>query len=153
MLVRSKRQDKILELVMCRDIETQEELLSLLKQSGFNSTQATVSRDIKHLRLIKIPFGDGKYKYSVSEKKSESVQSNFLSVISSSIVSVDYAMNMVVIKSATGMAQGVCALLDSKHLDGVIGTLAGDDTIFIVAKDELRASALVCELESMIAGG
>lgn len=150
--MRSKRHDKILELINNRNIETQEELLRLLRESGFNSTQATVSRDIKHLRLIKVPFGGGKYKYASSDNNFMNISPRFLDIVSKSITSMDFAMNMVVIKSIAGMAQGICASLDSIRFDEVIGTLAGDDTIFIVCRDEQSAKNLVSKIKKMIIG-
>lgn len=148
--MKTRRHAKILELINEYTIDTQEELLRRLRDDGFEVTQATVSRDIKELRLIKTLSHDGKYKYSVSKDNTKDYSSKFYSLLSDSAVLINYACNMVVIKCLTGMAQAVCAAMDSMHWDGIVGTLAGDDTIFIVMKNEEYAQQLVAELKKMV---
>lgn len=149
--MKASRHAKILELIQSRAIETQDELLSLLTESGFPVTQATISRDIKELRLVKTLTSDGKYHYStqVSHPKSE-MSNKFLVIFAESVKTIDYAGHMLVIKCFTGMANAVCAALDTLHWNGVVGTLAGDDTIFMVMRDEQNASELAIQLRKMM---
>jgi transcriptional regulator of arginine metabolism len=147
--LKSRRQTKILELINEYEIDTQEELLRRLRQDGLDVTQATVSRDIKELRLVKALSSEGKYKYS-SGKDNKDYSSKFYSLFADSAVSINSAGNLVVIKCLTGMAQAVCAAMDSMHWEGVVGTLAGDDTIFIATKNEECAEQLVAELKKMV---
>lgn len=137
--MKTRRHAKILELIKEFDIDTQEELLRYLRESGFDVTQATVSRDIKELRLVKALSRTGKYKYSTGGDTGNDMSSRFHSLFSDSVLSVEAAQNMVVIKSMTGMAQAVCAALDAAHPQSFVGTLAGEDTIFIVCKDSESA--------------
>ncbi|NLJ31795.1 MAG: arginine repressor [Clostridiales bacterium] len=148
--MKTRRHAKILELIREYPVDTQEELLRRLREDGFNVTQATVSRDIKELRLLKTPTGDGKYRYSAVQENSKDFSSKFYSLLSDSAVSIQSACNLVVIKCLTGMAQAVCAAMDSMHWEGIVGTLAGDDTIFIACKNETNAEQLVHELKKMV---
>ena len=114
--MKAKRHAKILELISAHEIDTQEELLRRLRGAGFDVTQATVSRDIKELRLIKTLSGDGRYRYATSaEELSSDMSFKFLSIFSESVKTVDYAGNIVVVKCYTGMANAACAALDSIH--------------------------------------
>ncbi len=150
--MKARRQTKILELIRDKRIETQEELLNELHNQGFNVTQATVSRDIKELKLIKIPSGDGSYKYASAPQKNFSFSSETLSIFTGSVTSVDYSANIVVLKTNSGMAQAVCAAFDSVHRPGVVGTIAGDDTIFIATRGENASLSLVTELKRLNLG-
>ena len=134
--MKTRRHAKILELIKEHDIDTQDELLRHLREEGFDVTQATVSRDIKELRLVKTLSRSGKYKYSTGSETTNDMSAKFYSLFSDSVLSVEAAMNMLVVKCMTGMAQAVCASLDSMHWPGFVGTLAGDDTIFIVCRTE-----------------
>ena len=134
--MKSNRHAKIVELINKFVITTQEELLEYLKADGFDVTQSTVSRDIKKLRLTKSLDQSGKYRYQPPQLNSANTKTNFATLIDSSVISVDYAMNMVVVKTYAGMAQAVCAAFDSMQYEYVVGTIAGDDTIFIVCKNE-----------------
>ena len=144
--MKSDRHAKILNIIREHPIETQDELLELLGRQGFNVTQATVSRDIKELRLVKTLGGDGKYRYSVSDSSTEDIRTNFAQIFSSSVKSVDCAQNLVVVKTLSGMANAVCADLDSTAKDSVVGTIAGDDTIFIACRTDEKARGLTEEL-------
>ncbi len=144
--MKSDRHAKILNIIREHPIETQDELLELLGRQGFNVTQATVSRDIKELRLVKTLGGDGKYRYSVSDSSTEDIRTNFAQIFSSSVKSVDCAQNLVVVKTLSGMANAVCAALDSTAKDSVVGTIAGDDTIFIACRTDEKARGLTEEL-------
>lgn len=148
--MKKRRHEKILELIGSHSVDTQEELLRLLRQEGFEVTQATVSRDIKELRLVKAQTGSGKYRYTAPKDGSRDMSSRFFSLFSDNTVSVQSACNMVVIKCLTGMAQAVCAAMDSLHWEGIVGTLAGDDTIFVVMKDPECAERFSAELRRSI---
>lgn len=148
--MKTRRHAKILELINAYTIDTQEELLRRLREDGFDVTQATVSRDIKELRLIKTLSDDGKYKYSIGKDNPKDYSSKFYSLLADSAVSIDFAGNLTVIKCLNGMAQAVCAAMDSMHWEGLVGTLAGEDTIFIACKNESYAEQLVTELKKMV---
>lgn len=149
--MKTKRHTKILELISEKDIATQEDLLNYLRESGFDVTQATVSRDIKELRLVKTMVSDGKYRYSPATSDSNADVGTKYAVFSQSAKSVDYANNMIVIKCYTGMANAACAVLDAMNHEGVVGTLAGDDTIFVLLRDENMAITLVENIKKLIA--
>ena len=148
--MKSKRHEKIIELVNKYEIETQEELASLLNQAGFRVTQATISRDIKDLRLVKTLGSDGKYRYVSASRSSTDIRTNFSNLFSTSVNSIDVAQNFVVIKTLSGMAQAVCAALDSADYPSVVGTIAGDDTIFIACRTADLAVSLTEELKKLI---
>lgn len=150
--MKTRRHAKILELINTYHIDTQEELLKRLRDDGFDVTQATVSRDIKELRLVKILSNDGKYKYSTGKETTKDISSKFFSLFEDSALAVDNAMNIVVVKCLSGMAQAICAAMDSIHWSGVVGTLAGDDTILILCKEETVAVNMVEELKKLIVG-
>lgn len=148
--MKTRRHAKILEIINNNSVETQEELQSLLREAGYNVTQATVSRDIKELRLIKTPDAAGGYHYSTARGGAEHISARFHSIFSDSVVNVQYAQNIVVVHCLTGMAQAACAAMDSLHWKQVIGTLAGDDTFICVATSEQDAEDLVLELKKML---
>ena len=144
-----ERQTKILELIRENDIETQSELLEKLNAEGFSATQATVSRDIKELRLVKVPSSSGAYKYA-SETVSEDESQSHSYLFSTAVTNIDYAHALVVIKTKVGMAQAVCAALVSTNRAGVIGTIAGDDTIFVATRSDSASSGLVSDLKKLM---
>lgn len=148
--MKKKRHQKILELIALYPIDTQEELLRLLKEAGFDVTQATVSRDIKELRLLKTLSPDGKYRYAPAKEETKASSAKFYSLLADSAETVDFAQNIVCIKCLTGMANAVCAAMDTIHRDEVVGTLAGDDTIFILMRDGESAGRFAGELKNMI---
>lgn len=148
--MKTRRHSRILDIITEFPIETQDELLSRLKEEGFKATQATISRDIKDLRLVKTLGGDGKYRYVSASKDSTDIRSNFSALFSTSVNSIDYAQNFVVIKTLSGMAQAVCAALDAIGYQEVLGTIAGDDTIFIVCRCAELAVNLTDELKKLI---
>lgn len=129
------RHKKILEIIENKEIETQEELSDELREQGLNVTQATVSRDIKELRLIKILANNGKYRYATLNSQNNVLSSRLVKIFKNSIVSIDYAGNILVMKTLTGSAQAAAAAIDAAGLEEVVGTIAGDDTIFLVIKD------------------
>lgn len=131
------RHSKIIELINKYDIETQKQLAELLEKSGFNVTQATVSRDIKELRLIKVLNSKGKYKYADSQEKGEMSYTNrFLKLFKDAVLSVDSSGNIIVVKTLVGSANAAAAAIDALNLEDIIGTIAGDDTIFLLLKNE-----------------
>ena len=137
-----QRQSKILEIVQSRDVETQEELSALLKKAGFQTTQATISRDIKELRLVKALSGD-KYKYSVPATGGEAAHSVRLrTIFQEGVSSVEAAQNILVLKTLPGVASAACAALDSMNFTSLVGTLAGDDTALLILKDNAAAENL-----------
>lgn len=148
--MKERRHAKILELIGKYSIDTQEELLRCLREEGYEVTQATVSRDIKELRLIKTLTSSGKYRYTVGQDESRDYTTKFYSLFSDSAVSVDYAQNIIALKCLTGMANAVCAALDTLQWENIVGTLAGDDTIFILVRDENTAERLTAELKKFI---
>ena len=149
--MKSRRHDKILELISEYNIDTQEELQDRLNKEGFCVTQATVSRDIKELRLIKTLGADGSYRYTTNGEKGGEADLSFKfhAIFSEAVNRVDYAQNLVVVKCYTGMANAACAALDSIHWQGLIGTIAGDDTILLVMKDESYAKNITEELNKL----
>ena len=138
--MKTTRHNKILELINKYPITTQEELIEYLRADGYDVTQSTVSRDIKQLRLTKVLLSDGKYRYQASPTTEKGAKNNFEAIFSSSVVSTERAMNIVVIKTFSGMAQAACAALDMMSFDEVVGTLAGEDTIMVICKDEETAA-------------
>jgi transcriptional regulator of arginine metabolism len=149
--MKKRRQAKILEIINSNAVETQEELQEKLKAEGFDVTQATISRDIKELRLVKELSDNGRYIYSVGSKQSsEDVSLRAGGIFVESIISVDFALNTVCIKCFSGMANAACAAIDSMKWNGVVGTIAGDDTIFVLCRDESAAEIFTANLEKTL---
>ncbi len=142
------RQQKMLELVQNNKISTQEELTDLLIEAGFKATQATISRDIKELGLIKTADQNGVQHYTAARSE-KGVKSNHDYIFSSSVISISHAVNDIVIKCYSGMANAACAVLDNIDFPEVLGTLAGDDTILVIAKSESDAVSLINKLNSL----
>lgn len=138
--MKKNRHEAILSLIAQQDIGTQEELMQKLNELGYKVTQATVSRDIKYLKLIKTPVASGQYKYSYVNNEAEDFSGKYYSILSHSVTSVDYAGNMAVVKCYAGMANAACAAMDNLEIENIVGTLAGDDTIFVLCRDERSAS-------------
>lgn len=150
--MKDNRQKKIIELIRERVMLTQEDLQNALKSEGFKVTQSTVSRDIKELRLIKGHDAAGNYRYIFPESPAPSEQSagHYRELFSGSVKSVDYALNNVVIKCYTGTASSACVAVDSLFGGRMLGSLAGDDTVFIVTRSEADSASLAAELKKMI---
>jgi len=149
--MKSKRQSKILQLIEIKDIETQEQLLSELEASGFTTTQATISRDIKELRIIKELGPSGSYRYSSAPKQPEpSVTSKLNSIFRQCVIKFDHAQNIVVIKTMPGLAGAACSALDAMDWDSLVGTIAGDDTAFILMRDNASAAAMCAEINRQL---
>lgn len=149
--MKKRRKAKILEIINNFEIETQEELQSKLRDAGFEVTQATISRDIRELRLVKEQSETGRYIYSAGKKNyNDNMAGRFISIFSESIISVDYALNTVCVKCFSGTANAACAAIDSMQWSGVVGTIAGDDTIFVLCKTEEFAKNFTLNLEKSI---
>ena len=147
--MKTRRQAKILELIKEHEIETQTELLEMLRSSGYSVTQATVSRDIKEMRLVKILDSGGSYKYAAETNPSEENQSHSY-LFSTAVISVEHSHSLVVIKTQIGMAQAVCAALDSTERAGVLGSIAGDDTIFVATRTDAASVSLIADIKRMM---
>lgn len=128
------RQTKILELISKREIETQEELADGLKAMGIDVTQATISRDIKELRLVKVMAKSGKYKYATIGQSQEGITDRLYKIFENSVVSIDNAMNIIILKTIPGAAQICASAIDYMGVDEIVGTLAGDDTVFVAIR-------------------
>ena len=148
--MRNKRHDAILTLIKENDIETQQELTVALASVGFDVTQATVSRDNKELRLLKRLNDSGKYIYTQNiHPATEDISDKMTIILNKSVVSIDYALNTIVIKTLSGMAQGAASVLDAMHFPEVLGSIAGDDTIFIITRSEEAAQKLSKKLKNV----
>ena len=148
--MKNDRQKKIIELVENRCIETQEQLLAELNDAGFRTTQATISRDIKQLHLIKEPTGNGTYRYAVSTQKMRlNLADRLQTILRESIVSVDCAQNLVLIKTMAGLGPAAGAAFDGMDISAKVGTVAGDDTVLIVMRENESAAELCSEIEDM----
>ncbi|NLM43143.1 MAG: arginine repressor [Clostridiales bacterium] len=130
------RHAKILEIIDNNIVETQEELADLLKKSGINVTQATVSRDIKELRLIKVLTEDGRYKYAAMKEQDSMLNERLYKVFAETVLTIDYTGNIIVIKTFPGAANAAAEALDALDLKEVVGTVAGDNTIFVLIRYE-----------------
>ena len=149
--MKTKRQAKILEIVSSRDVETQEQLLQELQDAGFYSTQATISRDIKELRIVKELTSFGTYRYTTSSKEVTGTFSSRLNTIFRECVTgYDYAQNMVVIHTLPGLASAAGSAVDAMNMSFVLGTLAGDDTVMIVMRDTNAAAAFCSEIKNLL---
>mgnify|MGYP006385788079 FL=1 len=149
--MKSKRQAKIMEIISTTNVETQEQLLDALREAGFNSTQATISRDIKELRIVKELTSLGTYRYCVPEKDAPPAISDRLNnIFRECVISVDYAENLVVIHTLPGMANAAASALDAMRSGAVLGTLAGDDTVVIVMREGHAAAAFSGEIKAVI---
>ena len=150
-MMKNNRQAMILEIISQENIETQEQLLAKLQERGINSTQATISRDIKQMHLIKQPAGQGVYKYAVSDNRNRlNFAEKLRTILRESITSIDYAQNIVVIKTMPGLASAACSALDNMDLTYMVGSLAGDDTAFLLMKDTEAAETFCEEIKEML---
>lgn len=148
--MKNKRHEKIIELIGNFEIETQEELARLLNESGFIVTQATVSRDIKKLELIKVKIKGGHQKYTLNAGTYDGRDDKFTRVLKDAVTYMEDAGNIVVIKTVAGMAMAVAAALDSLKIPEIIGSIAGDDTIMCVTKDGKQAKDVIEKLHLIV---
>lgn len=149
--MKNDRQSMILEIISKENIETQEQLLERLLTRGITSTQATISRDIKQMHLIKEPVGQGVYKYAVSGNRTKlNFAEKLRTIFRESITTIESAQNIVVVKTMPGLASAACAALDDMDINFMLGSLAGDDTAFLVMKDTDTAISFCKEIEEML---
>ncbi len=152
-IAKNDRQEMIIKLIRENDISTQEELTAMMKAKGYSVTQATCSRDIKELGIIKITLPNQGTKYAFMERTGDIAPGRLLAVFSNSLLSWKSAMNLVVIRTLPGMAQAAGSALDSMHLPSVVGTIAGDDTVFVATGNIEEAEAFVVTLNDMMSSG
>ena len=148
--MKKQRQGAILEIIRSTDVDTQEELAERLRQQGYRVTQATVSRDIRELKLSKVAAGGGRQKYAVMSQKSEKAEDRYIRALRDGFVSMEPAQNLLVMRTASGMAMAVAAALDSLNLPEVVGCIAGDDTVFAAARSKEEAAALAGKLNALL---
>lgn len=144
------RQAKILELINQYDIETQDELAGHLRSEGYKATQATISRDIRELKLMKISVGGGRQKYTAIESGSEKLVEKYLRVLRDGFVDMDMAGNLIVIRTVSGMAMAVAAALDAMNWTEVAGCIAGDDTIFCAVHSQEETSLVMEKIRANV---
>ena len=149
--MKNDRQSQLLQIITDERIETQEQLLERLQQRGIKCTQATISRDIKELHLVKEPAGQGRYCYAVSAHRTKlNFADRLRTIFRESVLSVDYAQNIVVIKTMPGLAQGAASALDGMEISEMVGSLAGDDTVLIIMRNSDSASDFFAEIKEML---
>lgn len=148
--VKKKRQDRIIELIGRHEIETQEELADRLCEAGYQVTQATVSRDIRELKLSKIPVGKGRQKYVAFTRDESHLGDKYIRVLKEGYVSMALAQNLVVMKTVSGMAMAVAAAVDALKIEEIVGCIAGDNTIMMATGSEAAALAVMDKIERMI---
>ena len=149
--MKNRRQAKIVEIISNTNVETQEQLLALLQQEGFRVTQATISRDIKDMRIVKELTSLGTYRYAASTSESRnSFTSRLNAIFKECVVSFDYAQNIIVVRTMPGFASAAASAIDAMHLKTIVGSLAGDDTVMIVMRDTNAAAALCGEIRSLM---
>ena len=150
--MKSRRQEVILELISRHEIDTQEDMINMLRAEGFKVTQATVSRDMRDLHLTKVLTPRGTYRYGVQDRRSSSHTSNVKlnGAMVDSIVGVDFSMNNVVIKTYPGMAQAVASGVDALNIHDILGCVAGDDTIIIVTRNEQSSAEISKKIRELM---
>ncbi len=149
--MRYSRQNKILDIITNNEIETQEKLAQMLKESGFEVTQATISRDIRELQLVKILTPEGKYKYAVSASQDMPVTNRLIQIFRGTVRSVASSGNIIVVKTLSGCANAAAEAIDNINLNHTVGSVAGDNTIFILVDDPANVEGLVRQLNETMA--
>ena len=148
--MKSTRQNAILELIRERDIETQEELADVLRQRNFKVTQATVSRDIRELRLLKVLTAAGSYKYAAADKPENGLSERFHRIFSESVLSMAHAYNQIIIKTLPGSANVAAEMVDGLRWPEIIGTLAGDNTILLIVRSVEEVEVVLKRIDDML---
>ena len=149
--MKNDRQTILLEIIEQQAVETQEQLLRLLAERGVKCTQATVSRDIKQLHLVKEPTGHGRYRYAVSVQKTKlNFAEKLRTIFRECVLSVEAAQNLVVVKTMPGLASAACSALDGMEIAGMVGSLAGDDTGMLIMRDSASAEAFCSEAHKLL---
>ena len=147
--MKKERKAAIIKIISENNVETQEELLGLLTAQGFKATQATISRDIRALNITKVTYDGNKHKYVVGSTADYGNRESYKQVMGSCILSIDSAHNLVVIKTVSGMAMAVAAAVDNQDIPGVMGCIAGDDTIFLAIKDPGLSESIIGEIKNV----
>ena len=149
--MKAQRQAKIMEIITAQNVETQEQLLELLRNEGFRATQATVSRDIKELRIVKELTSLGIYRYTAANLESGGTFSSRLNTIFRECVTgYDYAQNIIVFRTLPGLASAAASAIDTMNINMIVGSLAGDDTVMVVMRDNNAAAAFCGEIKNLI---
>ena len=149
--MKTQRQAKIMEIISSQNVETQEQLLSLLQAEGFRGTQATISRDIKELRIVKELTSLGAYRYTVAGKEtSGSFSTRLNAIFRECVTGFDYAQNLIIIRTLPGLASAAGSAIDAMNMHLVVGCLAGDDTVMVVMRDNNAAAAFCGEIKNLI---
>ena len=149
--MKSQRQAKIMEIISTRNVETQEQLLAELQKEGFRGTQATISRDIKELRIVKELTSLGTYRYTTSANEvGGSFSSRLNTIFRECVIGFDYAQNIVMIRTLPGLASAAASAIDAMNLNSIVGSLAGDDTVMIVMRDNNAAAAFCGEIKRLV---
>lgn len=150
--MKKNRHGKVIEIIEKYEVETQEELANYLKEAGYQVTQATVSRDIRELKLTKVPTGKGKQKYVVLKQEDTHLGDKYIRVLQDGFISMDMAQNLLVIRTVAGMAMAVAAAIDALKFKEVVGTIAGDDTIMVANRTVEDTESLMEKISELIAG-
>ena len=149
--MKNARQAEILNIIQNMDVETQEQLLLLLKERGFHTTQATISRDIKELRLVKELAGNGGYRYAANGRRSSTgSETRLRNIFKEGVTSVDMAQNIIVLKTMPGLASAACSALDGMDIPGMVGSIAGDDTAILIMRDNAYAQQFSSEIHNLL---
>ena len=148
--MKEQRQAAILEIIEKHDIETQDELAERLLEAGFPTTQATISRDIREMKLTKLALGNGRQKYIVLKQNEFQNREKYKRVLRDGVMSMEIAQNIIVVKTVAGMAMAVAAALDGMEIDGVVGCIAGDDTILCVVRTNEMSGQVVASIRSVM---
>jgi transcriptional regulator of arginine metabolism len=148
--MRHSRQNKILDIISSHEVETQDRLVDLLRKAGYQATQATISRDIKELQLIKTLSPSGRYKYTAATSQEQPVSDRFITIFKETIKSIDYSGNLIVVKTLSGCAPAAAEAIDTMKFGHVIGSIAGDNTIILVADDSSNVPELVVHFTEMV---
>lgn len=144
------RHAKIFEIISNKDIETQEELAEELRKAGINVTQATVSRDIKELKLIKVLSSTGRYRYAAIAPAENMLSDKLVTIFTQTVLTIDFVNNIIVIRTISGSASAAAEAIDSLKWDGIVGTLAGDNTIFLITRSNSKAEEIVGRLKKLM---
>lgn len=148
--MRYSRQNKIIEIINNNEVDTQERLAALLRESGYEVTQATISRDIKDLQLVKTLSSSGKYKYAVSVSKDMPVSDRFIKIFRETVTSVDSSGNIIIVKTLSGCANAAAEALDTSNLPHIKGSIAGDNTFILIADDPENVPAIIEGFNEML---
>lgn len=147
--MKERRQNAIKQFIETKEIETQDELLEELTKAGFSTTQATISRDIREMKLTKVAVGNGRQKYTLIQNTDIDVMKKYQQVLSAGILDMDYAENLIVVRTVSGMAMAVAAALDNMNLPGLMGCIAGDDTIFCAVRSSTLCKEIIAGIKKV----